>query len=68
MEVFQRVWQRAIGDALERLAAVFAEGHFVIGKRREGKVQAIMEHEACVLPGMLALGMTQGAIGLTRIW
>ena len=67
-KVFKEMWQGGVGDALQRLTGAFMNGNLIIGARQNGRVSAILKHETCALPGMLALAMTQGAIDIARVW
>lgn len=67
-EALRKTWQRAVGNALELLVGASRDKDLMIGKRKGSRVEALMDHDVCALPGMMALGMTQGAIDIRKLW
>jgi hypothetical protein len=66
--MYKRMWQLAVGEALELLLGAFMDGTVIISKRTGGRVDRTMEHATCSVPGMVALGMMQGAVDASRLW
>ncbi|CAK0786405.1 hypothetical protein CVIRNUC_009618 [Coccomyxa viridis] len=69
-DVYRDMWERAMDGALEKLLQMSSDGSYFVGsvqvpKSHKGKTVFVrkMEHLACYLPGNLALGVAEGAVG-----
>lgn len=49
-------------EMLEQLVTTSSDGHVYVAQKERRYVRHKMEHLTCFVPGMLALGVTQGAV------
>jgi len=49
--MYKRMWQLAVGEALELLLGAFMDGTVIVSKRTGRRVDRTMEHASCSVPG-----------------